>query len=110
MICRNDVVELLFTNRLSATRYMKVKRIGITEILRRIWLFSANKIKSSEAFSKQPTQFIIKLNSSLRQIIDSHLPKCCVNLSSNSMVAVDFSYFKIKKSRLNSSQLSTCAG
>ena len=31
----------------------------ITEILRRIWLFSANKIKSSESFSKQPTQLII---------------------------------------------------
>ena len=37
---------------------MKVKRMGITEILRRIWLFSANKIKSSESFSKQPTQLI----------------------------------------------------
>ena len=74
---------------------MKVKRMGITEILRRIWLFSANKIKSSESFSKQPTQLILlkiyvipilltfmylvalnllvnnQLNSSLRQIIDS---------------------------------------
>ena len=48
---------------------MKLKRIGITEIWRRIWLFSANKIKSSESFSKQPTQPIIKLNSSLRHII-----------------------------------------
>ena len=48
---------------------MKVKRMGITEILRRIWLFSANKIKSSESFDKQPTQLIIKLNSSLRHII-----------------------------------------
>jgi len=38
---------------------MKVKRMGITEILIGIWLFSANKIKSSEAFSKQPTQLII---------------------------------------------------
>ena len=38
---------------------MKVKRMGITKILRRIWLFSANKIKSSESFSKQPTQLII---------------------------------------------------
>ena len=26
---------------------MKVKRMGVTEILRRIWLFSANKIKRS---------------------------------------------------------------
>ena len=43
--------------------------MGITEVLRRIWLFSANKIKSSESFSKQPTQLIIKLNSSLRHII-----------------------------------------
>ena len=25
--------------------------MGITDILRRIWLFSANKIKSSESFS-----------------------------------------------------------
>ena len=48
---------------------MKVKRMGITEILRRIWLFSENKVKSSESFSKQPTQLIIQLNSSLRHII-----------------------------------------
>ena len=48
---------------------MKVKRMGITEILRRIWLFSANKIKSSESFSKQPTQLIVELNSSLQHII-----------------------------------------
>ena len=41
----------------------------MTEILRRIWLFSANKIKSSESFSKQPTQLIVDLNSSLRHII-----------------------------------------
>jgi hypothetical protein len=38
---------------------MKVKRMGITEILGMIWLFSATKIKSSESFSKQPTQLII---------------------------------------------------
>ena len=43
--------------------------MGITEILRRIWLFSANKIKSSESISKQPTQLIVELNSSLRHII-----------------------------------------
>ena len=30
--------------------------------------FSANKIKSSEYFSKQPTQLIVALNSSLRHI------------------------------------------
>ena len=33
--------------------------MGITEILRRIWLFPANKIKSSESGRKQPTQLII---------------------------------------------------
>ena len=36
--------------------------MGITEILRRIWLFSASKIKSSESFSKQPTQLIVTNN------------------------------------------------
>ena len=50
-------VELV-VNRLSATRLMKVKKMGITEILRRIGLFSVNKIKSSESFIKQPTQLI----------------------------------------------------
>ena len=35
----------------------------------RIWLFSANKIKSSESFCKQPTQLIVELNLSLRHII-----------------------------------------
>ena len=45
------------------------ERMGITEILGRIWLFSANKTKSSEYFSKQPTQLIVKLNSSLWHII-----------------------------------------
>ena len=38
--------------------------MGITEILRRIWLFSANKMKSYESFSKQPTQLIVELNPS----------------------------------------------
>ena len=38
---------------------MIVQKMGITEILRRIWLFSANNIKISESFSKQPTQLII---------------------------------------------------
>ena len=56
---RNDELSWLFTNRLSATRYMKRKRMEITEILRRIWLFSANKIENSEYFSKQQTQLII---------------------------------------------------
>ena len=48
---------------------MKVRRMGITEILRRIWLFSANKIKSTESISKLPTQLIVQLNSSLWHII-----------------------------------------
>ena len=70
-----------FTNRLSATRYMKVKRMEITNILRKIWLFTANKIKSSESFSKKPTRLIVELNSLLQQIIDSlivlkHPPLC----------------------------------
>jgi hypothetical protein len=39
---------------------MKVKRMGITEIVRRIWLFSANKIKKIfESVSKKPTELII---------------------------------------------------
>jgi hypothetical protein len=46
---------------------MKVKRMEIKEILRTIWLISANKIKSSEFVIKQPTQLIVKINSSLRQ-------------------------------------------
>ena len=41
----------------------------MTEILREIWLLSANKTKSSEAFSKQPSQLIVELNSLLRHII-----------------------------------------
>ena len=54
----------LFTNRLSATRKMKVKTMGTTEILRRIWLFSTNKIESFKSVSKQPSQLIVELNSS----------------------------------------------
>ena len=53
----NEELSWLCTNRLSATRLMKVKGMGITEILRKIWLFSANKIKkNSESYSKPPTQ------------------------------------------------------
>ena len=63
----DDELSWLFTNRFRASRYMKVKRMGITEISRRIWLFSANKIKSSKSVSKQPTQLIVELNSSLWQ-------------------------------------------
>ena len=35
---------------------MKVKRMKIKEILRRIWLISANKIKPSESICKQSSQ------------------------------------------------------
>ena len=48
-----------------AIRYMKVKITGIPEFFRRIWLFSANKIKSSE--SEQPTQLVGELISSFWQ-------------------------------------------
>ena len=50
IICQIDELSWLFTNRFRATRYMKVKRMGITEILRRIWLLSANKMNSSDFF------------------------------------------------------------
>ena len=43
--------------------------MGITEILRWIWIFHTNKMKSSESFNKQPTQLIVQLNSSLRDTI-----------------------------------------
>ena len=43
--------------------------MGITEVLKRIWLFSAKKVKSSESVSKQPTQLIVKVNSSLPHMI-----------------------------------------
>ena len=65
----DDELSWLFTKRIRATRYTKVKRMEITDILRRIRLFSANKIKSFESGSKQPTQLIVELNSSLRHII-----------------------------------------
>ena len=52
---------------------MKVKRMGITKILRRIWLFPANKTESSESFSKQPTQLIVKLHSSLWHIFVTNI-------------------------------------
>ena len=38
---------------------MKFKRMEITKFFRKTRLFSANKIKSFESFSKQPTQLII---------------------------------------------------
>ena len=65
MIEFNVELSRLFANRFRTTRHMKIKRMGKTEVLRRIWLFSANKIKSSE----KATQLIVKLNTSLRHII-----------------------------------------
>ena len=46
---------------------MKIERMGITEILSRIWLFSANKIKALNLLIDN------QLNSSLWQIIDSRV-------------------------------------
>ena len=37
---------------------MSLREVGITEIFQRIWLFSANNMKKSESFRKQPTQLI----------------------------------------------------
>ena len=73
---------------------MKVKRMGIKEILRRIWLFSANKTKSSESFNKQPTQLIVALNSSLRHIIvtQNTADRSGYNLIS---IIIIFSEFKV---------------
>ena len=51
----------------SATRYMKVKGIGITEILRRIWLIREKALNLLN--SKQPIQLIVQLKSSFRHII-----------------------------------------
>ena len=69
----DDELSWLFTNKFGAPRYMKVKRMGITKILRRIWLFPANKTESSESFSKQPTQLIVKLHSSLWHIFVTNI-------------------------------------
>ena len=45
--------------------------MGIKLFLRRIWLISANKIKTSESVCKESSQLKLELNSSLRQIIDT---------------------------------------
>ena len=93
----------LSTDYLNATRYMKVKKMGIrdhpfktsanfhkfltppplrhadvlngwslTEILRRIWLFFANKIKFYESVSKQPTQLIIAAHKCHKNIVPNN--------------------------------------
>ena len=72
LVCQLCVTMMSWVGCLPTVKYYqlkKVKRMGITESLRRIWLCTANKIKSSESFSKQPTQIIMELNSSLRHII-----------------------------------------
>ena len=51
-----------------------MKENGNSRNFERIWLFSANKIKSSESFSKYPTQLIVELNSSLQHIIVTNFP------------------------------------
>ena len=71
VLCDNHVLQWwvqfdnelswLFIDRFSATRYMNVKRMGITEILRRIWLFSANKIRV--------LNLVVNNNSSSNQLI-----------------------------------------
>ena len=55
--------------------------MGITEILKNILLFTANKMKISESLSKQPTQLFIRL---LRQMIDSQ--GCCLTFYSQFIV------------------------
>ena len=61
----------------------------IIEILRRIWLFYANKIKTSESVSKQSTQLKLELNSSLRQKLGTLFSwKCKVLLADVRMLQV----------------------
>ena len=75
----DDELSWLFTNILSATRYLKVKTMGKTEIMRRIWLFSANKTKSSKSFRKQSTQLIetcYLLFMNLPYLLDQHIEAC----------------------------------
>ena len=68
-MCRNVELSWLFNNKFRSTRNTKVKRMGITESLRRIWQFSSNKTNSSESFSRQPIQLIAKLNLLMGPII-----------------------------------------
>ena len=49
--------------------------MGNKEILKRIWLFSANKMKKSLNLLVPPTQLIVKLNSSLRHLIVTYVYK-----------------------------------
>ena len=58
-LCLIYTTMMSWFQRFSATRCMKVNWMGMEIISRRIWLFSANNLKSSESVSKQPTQLII---------------------------------------------------
>ena len=63
-----DCLQLSFLIK-SATRYMKFNGMRIKEILRRIWLLSANKIKPSELICKQSSQVRLELNLSFWQTV-----------------------------------------
>ena len=53
----DDEWSWLFTNRVRATRYMKVKRMGTIEILRRTWLHTALvKVEVSELIAPVPSE------------------------------------------------------
>ena len=52
------------------------------------WLFSTNRIECSESFSKQPTELIVELNSSLRHIIVT-----IVTLIHDDLLLVELSVF-----------------
>ena len=51
-----------------------------TEILKKIWLFSANKRKSSESISKQPTQLIIATHNCHNRLIVYMVHTCDVRI------------------------------
>ena len=54
--------------------------MGITEMLRRIWPFSANKIKkNSESYSKQPTQ-LFTVAHNCQKYVTKLISTACLNL------------------------------
>ena len=89
-----DCLQLSF---LMKCYYMKVKRMGIKEILRRIWLFSVNKIRTSESVSKQPSQLKhkLELNSAPWHIIATKSITCSINIPSTILILtpLDFQTF-----------------
>ena len=64
--------------------------MGITEILGRIWLFNANKIKISKSVSKQPTQLIIAAHNCHIGHIIVTIVGCLIEVSSEGLLAVLF--------------------